>query len=357
MKVFSYLLTFICIFLVPLSFAHADDTQLLPLNPDFEKDRIVWFDLEKKFGEVPPFKEGTRLGCLSKTLTNEFWRNVGKGYTLGAKKYSVMVSYMASANEEDPLGQLNLAQSMIKDGYNALLVSPMSDVNLQLAFDKAARANLPFINVSDAVIPMTRYFVGGVHYKNGVSIAKWFIEHFPNGGEVAMIEGQPLVYATTQRGQGFSDTINANPKFSLVSSVPGNWSEEQAYRQTLLIMEKYPNVIGIYAHNDNMAFGVVSALKKLNLQDKVKVFGTDGISRAYKMIASGELTGTVDSFPDVTGMVAVEVASRIFAGQKIPRVVETPQALITKDNVDKFLPRDIEKIIVELKQEYLKQKE
>ena len=59
------------------------------------------------------------------------------------------------------------------------------------------------------------------------------------------------------------------------------------------------------------------------------VFGTDGISDAYASIRAGDLTGTVDSFPVLTGEVAMEVALRLMAGQDLPRVVATPQALIT----------------------------
>ena len=66
------------------------------------------------------------------------------------------------------------------------------------------------------------------------------------------------------------------------------------------------------------------------------MFGTDGISDAYASIRAGELTGTVDSFPVLTGEVAMEAALRIVAKQNLPRVVATPQALITKDNVERY---------------------
>jgi ribose transport system substrate-binding protein len=38
----------------------------------------------------------------------------------------------------------------------------------------------------------------------------------------------------------------------------------------------------------------------------------------------------------LTGEVALETALRLVAGQKLPRVVATPQALITKDNVARY---------------------
>ena len=85
-----------------------------------------------------------------------------------------------------------------------------------------------------------------------------------------------------------------------------------------------------------MALGVVEAVKNAGLLGKVAVFGTDGISDAYASVRAGELTGTVDSFPVLTGEVALETALRIVAKQELPRVVATPQALITKENVERY---------------------
>ena len=56
---------------------------------------------------------------------------------------------------------------------------------------------------------------------------------------------------------------------------------------------------------------------------------------------SGDLTGTVDSFPVLTGEIAMEVALRLMAGQDLPRVVATPQALITLDNVETYATSDM----------------
>ena len=90
-----------------------------------------------------------------------------------------------------------------------------------------------------------------------------------------------------------------------------------------------------------MALGVVEAVKAAGKQSQVAVFGTDGISDAYAAIKAGDLTGTVDSFPVLTGEIAMEVSLRLLAWQALPRVVATPQALITKDNVDAYATSDM----------------
>lgn len=200
------------------------------------------------------------------------------------------------------------------------------------------------VNVNDAVMPNAPYYVGNVQKDNGVRVAKWFIEHHPQGGKVAVIEGQPGVYAAGQRTRGFNETLQANGKFNIVASVPANWSREQAFNAASTILQQHPDLIGFYANNDTMALGVVEAVRSLNKAGQVAVFGTDGISDAYASIKRGELTGTVDSFPVLTGEVAMEVMLRLIDGQKISRVVSTPQALITKDNADAFSTKDNDKL-------------
>jgi ribose transport system substrate-binding protein len=100
------------------------------------------------------------------------------------------------------------------------------------------------VNVNDAVMPNAPYYVGNVQKDNGVRVAKWFIEHHPQGGKVAVIEGQPGVYAAGQRTRGFNETLQANGKFNIVASVPANWSREQAFNAASTILQQHPDLIG-----------------------------------------------------------------------------------------------------------------
>jgi ribose transport system substrate-binding protein len=310
--------------------------ELAPLNSDTEKDRIDWSQLEAKFGPLPKLPEGTRAGGVSKTLTNEYWRSLGQGYEKFGKKVGVSVAYQAAQSEGDQLGQLTIAEGMVTTGFNVILVSPQTDANLQPVMEQAEEAKIPVVNVNDAVIPQAEHYVGNVQRDNGVRVAKWFIENRPEGGKVAVIEGQAGVFAAVQRTAGFKSTIGEDKKFQVVASVPGNWDRQQSYDAATNILQQHPDLVGFYCNNDGMALGVIEAVKSANLLGKVVVFGTDGISDAYKSIAAGELTGTVDSFAEMTGEVAMETALRLVAGQKLPRVVATPQALITKDNITKY---------------------
>ncbi|TJZ91414.1 ABC transporter substrate-binding protein [Paracoccus gahaiensis] len=309
---------------------------LAPLNSDTEADRMDWSQLTEQFGEMPAPAEGTQVGGVSKTLTNEYWRSLGQGYQNLAEANGVGFAYQAAPSEGDQLGQLSIAENMILQGYKGLLVSPQTDNNLQPAVETAQAQGIVVVNVNDAVIPSATHYVGNVQRDNGVRVAQWFIDNAPEGGKVAVIEGQPGVFAAGQRTDGFTTTITEAEGFEVVASVPANWSRETAYDAASTILQQHPDLIGFYANNDGMALGVVEAVKSANLQDQVSVFGTDGISDAYASIRAGDLTGTVDSFPVLTGEVAMEVVLRLIGGQELPRVVATPQALITADNVEEY---------------------
>ena len=263
--------------------------------------------------------------------------SLGEGYQNFGKKAGVRVSYQAAQSEGDQLGQLSIAETMITQGASVLLVSPQTNSNLEPAMEEATEAKIPVVNVNDAVVPQAVHYVGNVQRDNGVRVAKWFVANRPNGGKLAVIEGQAGVYAAAQRTDGFKAIIaGAGGKLQVVASVPGNWDRQLSYDAATTILQQHPDLIGFYCNNDTMALGVVEAVKNAGLLGKVAVFGTDGISDAYTSIRAGELTGTGDSFPVLTGEVAMETALRVVAKQALPRVVATPQALITKDNVERY---------------------
>ena len=170
--------------------------ELKPLNSDTETDRVAWSELQTKFGDVPAAPAGTSIGGVSKTLTNEYWRTLGEGYAAYAKKAGVEFAYQAAQSEGDQLGQLSIAENLISQGFDALLLSPQTDNNLQPALESAEAQGVPVVNVNDAVIPGARHYVGNVQRDNGVRVAKWFLENRPTGGKVAVIEGQAGVGKT-----------------------------------------------------------------------------------------------------------------------------------------------------------------
>jgi ribose transport system substrate-binding protein len=254
-----------------------------------------------------------------------------------ARQYGLNLDVQGASSESDTAGQVAVIEEMIRKGYDALLVSPQTDDNLVASVDKAQDAGIRVVNVDDAVLARAEHFVGPNQYENGVRAARYIIGRKPEGGKVAVIEGQAGVYAAKRRTLGFKNTM-AGTKFTVVASVSGDWDLQKSLDVSADLLRRHPDIVGFYCNNDIMALGTVEAGRQAGGLGKVIIIGTDGIQPAYASIRAGGLTATVDSFPYATGQVAVDVALRLLGDQKLPRVVFSPQNLVTKENVDHPMP-------------------
>lgn len=306
-------------------------------STDEAKGGVDFKTLKSSLGAVPKAPKGLKMGSLMKFLGNQYWIDLAAGQKTRASKYGVKIDVQAAASESDQVGQLNSMQTMVTKGYTALLVSPQSNTNLCPAVEKAEKKNYLVLNVNDGVLPGARQWVGPNQISNGVLAAQYFIKNLPKGSEVANIQGQVGAYAAIQRTKGFVDTATAGG-LKVVASVPGNWDVTTSLNVATDILKANPNLKAFYANNDGMALGVATAVKNAGLKGKVMIIGTDGISDAYTAIKNGDITGTVDSYPNLTGQAAVDVALRLLGKQKVPRAVYTPVALITLENVNTPAP-------------------
>jgi ribose transport system substrate-binding protein len=297
-------------------------------------------DYKKVVADLGPVKKpagDVKIGSIMKFLGNQYWAALSKGETKQGNTYGTKIDVQAAASESDQLGQLNAAQTMVQKGYKALLVSPQTDTNLCPAVEKAESSKVLVMNVNDAVLPNAQHWVGPNQIQNGVTAAEFVAKQAGKGAEVAIIQGQAGVYAARQRTKGFTDTATKDG-LKVVASVPGDWDISKAQDAASTILQSHPNLKAFYANNDIMALGVAEAVKKAGKSGKVIIVGTDGIADAYDAIRKGSITATVDSYPELTGQVAVEMVVRLLDGQKVPRAVYTPQALITKANVNDPAP-------------------
>ncbi len=303
------------------------------LDPDNEPGAMNAGELGERLGPLPVPRKRYRLGVVVKFMGNQYWQLLAEGMQDRAAALGILLDVQGALSEDDRAGQLAIAEAMVAKGYDGLIVSPQTDDNLVPAVTKAMKAGMLVVNVDDAVLVQAEHFVGPNQYENGVRVAEHFLRRRPAGGKVAVIEGQAGVYAAKQRTRGFKDTL-AGTGFTVVASRPGNWDLQEALGVASAILAEHPDLVGFYCNNDIMALGVVEAVQKAGRLGEVMVFGTDGIGPAHDSIRAGELTGTIDSFPFATGQIAVEVAVRLLAGQAVPRVVFSPQNLVTLENVD-----------------------
>lgn len=315
---------------------------LADFDPDRQADSLSYDELVEKLGPVPTDELPTdiRIGACLKNLANQFWQQLAEGYKNVAAEYGVRVDIQAARTETELQEQLSILETMLLNNYAAYLLSPLSNDNLNRVVYELTADRIPVINVNCEYIADADVFVGTRQLDIGIMAAEFIGERLNGVGKVAIIEGIPGSYTSIQRTTGFVTTIKDKyPNIEIVASVPGDYERQKGMDVAMDILTQNPDLDAIFACNDNMALGAVEAIRMTDVSKlgKIIVIGADGTDAAYDSIAKGELTGTVDQFPQINGEIAMEVALRMLAGQPIPRVVRTPVELIHLGNIESFV--------------------
>lgn len=308
-------------------------------NPDSDPSSMTIEEVREKNGAEVAVENGLKLGAVQKSISNEFWRTLQSGYekaaeTVKAAGIDYDVTIDSTTDEGDETGQQTMVQNQTNQGLAAIMASPISDSNLTQAVEEAQEAGIPVINVNDGLIAIADYYVGPNAYQNGQLAAEWISNKLGDQGQVGIVIGMAKAFAARERTAGFEDWISENNSgLEVVAKQNADWDRQKAKELASTWITQYPDLKAIFCNNDDMALGVVEAVEEAEAD--ILVVGVDGIGEAYDSIRAGKLDATVDSFPYYMAQVATECTLRVLAGQEMPHVVATPQALIDSENVDK----------------------
>ena len=304
--------------------------------PTGTAEKIESTDVEAKVGPIAKPAKELHFAYVTKTLINEFWQDVASGIQSEAGKYKIKVDIQAAKDESSLVDQLNLAQTILSNKPDALLLSPQSDSNLAPVVEAAKALNIPTIIIDDARTDGASTYIGTDQVAIGGKAAEFLHALYPDGGKLAQIEGQAGSPNARKRIQGFTETVKKYSNLNLVASQPGDWDRLTAMNATSNILREHSDIVGVYANNDGMAFGVYEAVNAADKTAQVAVVGTDGIAEAKRSIADAQMKATVAEFPYDEGVLGVQIALRLLSCQPIPPWVISPQAVITSGNVKDF---------------------
>lgn len=115
----------------------------------------------------------------------------------------------------------------------------------------------------------------------------------PGKGKICVLQGMLANSANTYRMQGLELALAEYPDIEVLDNQAGDWQTAKGLSITENWLAKYDQIDGIWSACDDMAVGVVQALKAKGLNGIVKVTGVDGTSAAIEMVGTGDLCVTI----------------------------------------------------------------
>ena len=172
------------------------------------------------------------------------------------------------------------------------------------------------------------------NYAGGKLAGQAMIDALGGHGRVAIID-HPEVESVIQRTKGFREAVSSAKGIQIVAQLPGGGQRDTAFKTAQDILEKNPQLDGIFAINDPSALGAVAAIENAGRSGRIKVIGFDGQPEARQAIKDGKIYADAVQYPQKIGELTIQRIARYMAGEKIEPQMLIPTGLYRKADAEK----------------------
>lgn len=228
-------------------------------------------------------------------------------------------------------------ENMIAGGMNAIILIPGDATAQAVMVEEAHAQNIPVIELctkTEAENYRTS-FVGSDDIVAGRMLMEYLGDLVDGKGDMIIFHGPTGVSAEINRHTGAQQMIKEkNWDIKVVAEKVCNWSREEAMTAMENIITSGMKFDIIFAENDEMAVGALSALKDSGL--KYVIGGIDAIPDAVQAVADGDMDCTFFQDYITQAKTALDVAIKAASGEQVDASYDIDFVLITKENVADF---------------------
>ncbi|HZD09870.1 MAG TPA: substrate-binding domain-containing protein [Candidatus Binatia bacterium] len=279
----------------------------------------------------PRREDGTdfEVGLLLSSLYDPLYVDVQSGAVESASRLDVELIVREAGNNPDT--QLQQIKELLALEVDALVLNPVDSAAIGTGVRLANEAGVPVITVERRVSGATvAAHVASDNISGGEIAAGYLAELLQEEGNIVELVGIPGTSAAQDRGSGFNRVIGAYPAIEVVAREVANFDRRQAKRVFADILEKYADLDGVFAHNDEMILGAIDAADEAGRTSDIYFVGFDGSPDAIAALEEGLLTATVAQQPVEMGRIAVELAVAQLRGDDVDQNVVVDLALVTR---------------------------
>jgi len=265
-----------------------------------------------------------------------------------AKKAGCTVS--TSDGQNDMSKQIGDVEDMVSKGVNLLIINPRDPEGLVPAVNAAAKAGVKVVVIDSGLNPKANYvtLVQSSNDRNGFLVGQWIVKKMQGKPiKIALLSGDKGNVVGQERRLGVLRGIaegqlvnDGKAGFEVVAQGWGAWNNDGGLKAMEDILTAHPDINVVLGENDSMVLGARKALEAAGKVNDVLLVAADGQKEALQMIKDGKYGATGLNDPDLIGRTAVDTGLKAAGGTlpaDFPKLDYTTPAVITKDNVDKYM--------------------
>lgn len=238
------------------------------------------------------------------------------------------------------LGQQERRQltSLLKSGVNALIVTPGNPKVTGPIIDEAESKNIHVIcTTTDAPQTSRSGAVCVDPDLSGRLAAELMAKFVPPGSKTAVVTGMLKTEEHRKKAGGFRTGFEEDCDGGEVAAViEAHESVEEAYRKTCDLLDKCPEIKGIYVSTAN-SLPVCRALRERELAGEVCVIATDLFEEMVAYLVDGTIRASIYQDPYFQGQLAVRMlADHLINSISIPSTHYLNPAIVLRTNLHLF---------------------
>ena len=279
---------------------------------------------------------------LSMSIRDQWLSNLEAAATDKAKELGVELNVQDANN--DIAAQLSHVESAAVQGFDAMIVNLVNTDNAQEVL-LAAGDDMKVIFVNrrpdeSALVEGKSVYVGSTESEAGKIQGDYLSGVFKEQGKTeincVMLQGTLGAQHATERTAAAKKAFEDNGiKVNYILDDTADWDRSKAMEKFIQFAGKGEDCDAVVCNNDEMALGVIEAMKTLGGVDAL-VAGIDANSNAIESVEAGDMACTVFQNAIGQGETAIEVAVKMANGETVETLNIIPFELVTIENVEDY---------------------
>ncbi len=263
------------------------------------------------------------VGLAISTLNNPFFVTLSEGAEAKAEELGVELIVVDAG--DDAAKQTSNVEDLISKNISVLIINPVDSDAAAPAVKDAIAAGIKVISVDRVVNGVdVDCAIASDNVAGAQAATEYLLGLVGEGAKVAELQGVSGASATIDRGAGFHNV--ADEKLDVVASQTANFNRAEGMTVMENMLQANPDIVGVFAHNDEMALGAVEAVGDKD----ILVVGFDATDDAVAAVQAGNMAATVAQQPDLMGATAVETAVALMNGETVEKTLPVEVTLVTE---------------------------
>ncbi|WP_412777187.1 ABC transporter substrate-binding protein [Thalassospira lucentensis] len=245
----------------------------------------------------------------------------------------IVVSANGATEQANDLEDLVSVQNI-----DALVVLPFESDPLTVPVQQVKEAG-KFVTVVDRGLSLPGIedvYVAGNNPELGRVSGEYIRKRLDDEGKIVILRGIPTT-VDTERVDAFIESIEGS-NIEVLDMKHANWNRDDGYEVMQDFLSRFPQIDAVWAQDDDIALGVIEAVKQADRTDEMFIVGGAGMKDIIKRVMDGDKLTPIDVlYPPAMIATAMELTALKFTSS-IP--VEGRYILgatvITQENAKNF---------------------